>query len=149
MNYWLMKSEPDVFSIEDLRKKGVSGWDGVRNYQARNNLRAMKKGDLALFYHSSTDPSAIVGTMEIAREAYPDPSQFDRKSEYFDPGSKPEAPRWLQVDVRFIGKFSRPMSIDEAKRHPPLGEMILLHNTRLSIQPVRPAEWAFIKKYCE
>jgi len=149
MNYWLMKSEPDVFSIDDLKRKGVAPWDGVRNYQARNHLRAMKKGDLALFYHSSASPSAIVGRMEIVREAYPDPSQFDRKSEYYDPRSTAEAPRWLQVDVRFGGKFSRPMSIDDAKKHPQLGEMILLRNTRLSVQPVKPSEWAFIQKSCE
>src|SRR4051812_35140932 len=110
MAYWLMKSEPDTFSIDDLRKLGVAGWDGVRNYQARNNLRAMRKGDQALFYYSSVDVPAIVGVMEIVREAYPDPSQFDPKSDYYDPASKPDAPRWVQVDVRFGKAFPQPLT---------------------------------------
>ena len=104
-----MKSEPEAFSIEDLRRQGTAGWDGVRNYQARNYLRAMRKGDRAFFYHSSTAPPAIVGILEVVREAYPDPTQFDPRSDHYDPGSEPRAPRWDQVDVRFVRIFSRPL----------------------------------------
>lgn len=123
-----MKSEPDVFSIEDLRREGVAGWDGVRNYQARNYLRAMRKGDLAFFYHSSAKPTAIVGLMEIVREAYPDTTTKE--------------PGWLRVDVRFMKRFPAPITLDDIKRISALKEMVLLHNSRLSVQPVRAAEWA-------
>src|SRR5579862_4313259 len=101
MTYWLMKSEPDVFSIDDLRRKNVAGWDGVRNYQARNNLRAMRKGDFALFYHSSAKPTAIVGLMEVVREAYPDP--------------KAANDGWVQVDVKFVKVFAHPLTLDDVK----------------------------------
>src|SRR5687768_17408714 len=106
MNYWLMKSEPEVFSIDDLaRAKGrTTAWDGVRNYQARNFLRSMKAGDLAFYYHSNAEPSAVAGIVEIAREAYPDPTQFDPKDGHYDPDSHKDAPRWWQVDVRFVEK---------------------------------------------
>src|ERR1017187_705133 len=126
VSYWLMKSEPDVFSIEDLRRENVAGWEGVRNYQARNNLRAMKKGDAAFFYHSSTKTPAIVGLMRIVREAYPDSSTKD--------------PGWVQVDVKFIKVFAKPLSLDEIKRHPELGTMVLVKNSRLSVQPITPGE---------
>ena len=106
MNYWLMKSEPDVFSIEDLRRENVAGWDGVRNYQARNFLRAMRKGDLALLYHSSVNPPAIAGLMEIVQEAHPDPTAKE--------------PGWVQVKVKFVKAFPRPLSLDEIKRIPSL-----------------------------
>lgn len=122
-----MKSEPDVFSIEDLRRKGVAGWDGVRNFQARNNLRAMRKGDLAFFYHSSVKPPAIAGIMEIVREAYPDATTKE--------------PGWLQVDVRFKKVFPKPLTLDEIKGIPTLKKMVLLHNSRLSVQPVSASEW--------
>lgn len=139
-----MKSEPDAFSIWDLKKRGVAEWDGVRNYAARNNLRAMRKGDQALFYHSSTTPSAVVGRMTIHREAYPDPSQFDPKSEYYDSGSKPDAPRWDQVDVKFLEEFPTMVTLDEIRGLPPLKNMVLVKRGRLSVQPVTPEEWAFI-----
>lgn len=147
MSYWLMKSEPDAFSIDDLQRKGVAGWDGVRNYQARNNLRAMKKGDFALFYHSSVQPPAIVGEMGIAREAYPDPSQFDPKSDYFDADSPPNAPRWVQVDVRFKRKFPRALPLPEIKALVPLRNMLLLTRGRLSVTPVTPMEWEEIMRH--
>jgi len=147
MNYWLMKSEPDVFSIDDLRRKGTAGWDGVRNYQARNFMRAMRKGDLAFFYHSSTDPAAIVGIMEIVREAYPDPTQFDRSKEVYDPKSTRAQPRWDQVDVRWRETFARPLSLEAARTRPELGQMILLKRGRLSVQPVSAPEWRFICQY--
>src|SRR5437660_782541 len=105
MTYWLMKSEPEAFSIDDLRRKGQSAWDGVRNFQARKNLRAMRAGDRAFFYHSSAKPTAIVGEMEIVREAHPDPTQFDPASPYFDSHASPAAPRWDQVEVRFLKVF--------------------------------------------
>ncbi len=127
MAYWLMKSEPDVFSIDDLSRENVAGWDGVRNYQARKNLRAMRRGDLAFFYHSSAKPKAIVGLMEVVREAYPDMSAKD--------------PGWDKVDVRFLKKFPSPISLEEIKHIPTLGSMVLVRNTRLSVQPVRPEEW--------
>jgi predicted RNA-binding protein with PUA-like domain len=132
MAYWLMKSEPDVFSIEDLRRKQVAGWDGVRNYQARNNLRAMRKGDEVLFHHSSTNPPAVVGLMEVVREAYPDKTAKE--------------PGWVQVDVRYLKTFAKPLTLDEIKRTPSLRSMVLLKNSRLSVQPITPAEWKALLK---
>ena len=148
MNYWLMKSEPEVFSISDLERMKVSGWDGVRNYQARNFMRAMKKGDRALFYHSNADPPAIVGEMDIVREAYPDPTQFDPKNGHYDPDSPPGAPRWSQVDVGFARVFRKSLILDEIKRLKPLQSMVLLKRGRLSVQPVTPKEWERILKLC-
>lgn len=144
VNTWLMKSEPDVFSIDDLRRKGTSGWDGVRNYQARNFLRAMRRGDRAFFYHSNSKPPALVGLMEVVREAYPDPTQFDRKSDYFEPAATPQKPRWDQVDVKFVKKFSRSLCADEIRQFPILQNMVLLKNSRLSVQPVTAEEFAFL-----
>lgn len=139
-----MKSEPDVFSIEDLRKKRRAAWDGVRNYQARNFLRAMRSKDQAFFYHSSTQPAAIVGRMTIVREAYPDPSQFDRKSPYFDSGSTPKVPRWDQVDVQFEEQFPHPLTLEAVRGIVALKAMVLLRRSRLSVQPVTPEEWNLI-----
>jgi predicted RNA-binding protein with PUA-like domain len=132
MAHWLLKSEPDVFSIEDLRRKKVAGWDGVRNYQARNNLRAMRKGDRALFYHSSTNPPAVVGMIEVVREAYPDKTAKE--------------PGWVQVDVRYLKTFAKPLTLDEIKRIPPLRSMVLLKHSRLSVQPVTTVEWSALLK---
>ena len=146
MNHWLMKSEPDVFSIDDLQKRKVSGWDGVRNYSARLNLKAMKRGDRAFFYHSSTGTPAIVGEMQVVRQAYPDQTQFHAESAYFDPAATPENPRWFQVDVRFVKKFARPLTLPKIKATPPLKGMALLKYGRLSVQPVTAAEWTFIQK---
>ena len=141
MNYWLMKSEPDLFSILHLREQRVAGWDGVRNYQARNYLRAMAKGDAAFFYHSSTQPPAIVGIMEIAETAYPDPSQFDPKSDFYDPESSKASPRWDQVDVKFVRMLHKEISLTQIKATPALRNMLLVKRPRLSVQPVDPADW--------
>jgi predicted RNA-binding protein with PUA-like domain len=150
MNYWLMKSEPDVFGIDDLAKakNGTSAWDGVRNFQARNFLRdEMEVGDLAFFYHSSCEIPGIVGIMKIVREGYPDETQFDPKNDHFDPASKREAPRWYVVDVKFEKKFARIVSLDELRKHSSgkLKDMIVLkRGNRLSITPVTKSEWDFI-----
>ncbi|PJD90637.1 MAG: EVE domain-containing protein [Legionella sp.] len=145
MNYWLMKSEPDCFSIDDLQKAPAqtSSWDGVRNYQARNFMRdQMRIGDLVFFYHSNCKPPGIVGVAEIVSEAYPDHTAFDPESEHPDPKSTPEYPRWFMVDLRFQKKFERLISLDELKRHPDLSSMPLLRKgNRLSVLPVSLKEW--------
>jgi predicted RNA-binding protein with PUA-like domain len=145
-DYWLYKTEPSTFSIEDLERVKRTAWEGVRNYSARNNLRAAKKGDLVLFYHSSAKPTAVVGIAKVAREAYPDPSQFDPKSDYFDKASKRDDPRWSLVDIEFVEAFPNPVTLDEMKSMPALGNMVLLKRGRLSVQPVTAAEWAAIVK---
>jgi predicted RNA-binding protein with PUA-like domain len=142
--YWLMKSEPEVFSIDDLRKKRVGGWDGVRNYQARNFMRAMKKGDEVLFYHSNAKPSGVAGLARVHRTAYPDPTQFDPKSEYHEPRATPDRPVWDQVDLAFVAKFPRLLSLDELRGVPALADMPLFHRSRLSVQPVTPDQWKII-----
>ncbi len=145
-SYWLCKSEPSTFSIEDLRHVGRTAWEGVRNYQARNHLREAKVGDGVLFYHSSTKPMAVAGTAKVVKPAYPDPSQFDPKSEYFDKDSKRDDPRWSLVDIEFVEAFPHPVTLDEMKEMPALREMVLLKRGRLSVQPVTAAEWAAIVK---
>jgi predicted RNA-binding protein with PUA-like domain len=145
--YWLMKSEPDVYSIDDLARDRKSTWEGVRNYQARNHLRAMKVGDLAFFHHSSATPPGIAGIARVSREAYPDPSQFDRGSDYFDVKSKPDDPRWSTVEVEFFAKLDRLLPMDELRGMPELREMALLQRgQRLSVQPVSADEWRAICK---
>jgi predicted RNA-binding protein with PUA-like domain len=146
MNYWLMKSEPDTFSIDDLKRKKREAWDGVRNYQARNFMRdEMCVGDGVFFYHSSCPEPGIAGLAEVASDAYPDPSQFDPKSKYFDPGSSRDNPRWMLVDVKFVKKLKRVITLDELKNHKALADMRLLRKgNRLSIMPVEPAEWCCI-----
>jgi iron complex outermembrane receptor protein len=154
MNYWLFKSEPDAYSIEDLRKepKKTGRWDGIRNYQARNLLRdEVKKGDQLFFYHSNAKPSGIVGLAEVVKTAYPDPAQFNPESKYFDPKATEENPRWYSVDVKFKQKFERVISLAELKsmamgKHSPLANMVLLKQGRLSVQPVSVAEWKSILK---
>ena len=146
-HYWLMKSEPDAFSIDDLKKVGVEPWNGVRNYQARNFMRAMQPGDGVLFYHSNTDVPGIVGVAEVASDAYPDPTQFDPKSDYFDPKSTREQPRWDLVDVKFVKKLKRTIPLDEIKaRADELGEGFALvqKGTRLSVMPVTAAQWKIL-----
>jgi predicted RNA-binding protein with PUA-like domain len=144
--HWLMKSEPSAFSIDDLARAGRTGWEGVRNYQARNLLRdELKAGDEVLFYHSSADPAGVAGIAKIVRSAYPDPTQFDRKSEYHDPGSPKDAPRWLAVEVAFVRKFVRVVTLGELKANPALAEMLVTKKgSRLSVQPVTPAEFAAV-----
>ncbi len=146
MAYWLMKSEPDVFGIDDLKKVRVEPWDGVRNYQVRNMMRDdMRKGDLAFFYHSNCKTPGIVGLMSIVKEAYPDPTQFDRRSRYFDPKSKPDEPRWLAVDVRYKRKFAEVLPLQELKARRQLAELPLVQRgNRLSVMPVTPAQWEYI-----
>ena len=147
MRYWLMKSEPDEFSIDDLARApaGKAPWTGVRNYQSRNFMRDdMRPGDGVLFYHSSCPEPGIAGIAEVASEAYPDKSQFDKNSEYYDPKATRAAPRWVNVDVKFVRKTAL-VSLAELRRHPGLASMRLLQRgNRLSITPVEPAEWAFI-----
>lgn len=140
---WLFKSEPDVYSYDDLERDGRTSWDGIRNYQARNILRDdVKVGDGVLFYHSRANPMAIAGVAKVVREAYPDPSQFDPKSKYQDPKSDPDQPTWLMVDIAPVVAFAEPLTRDALKDVPALAEMMLLkRGARLSIQPVTAAEW--------
>jgi predicted RNA-binding protein with PUA-like domain len=148
MQYWLIKSEPDVFSIHDLAKakKKTTHWEGVRNYQARNFLRAMKKGDLALFYHSNAEPSAVAGIAEVVREAYPDASAWDPRSAYHDPKASAENPVWSMVDVKLIEIFPRELPLDELRGVKSLAGMELLRRgSRLSVHPVTPAEFRTIQ----
>ena len=143
-HYWLMKSEPDAFSIDDLKKVGVEPWNGVRNYQARNFMRAMQPGDGVLFYHSNTDVPGIVGVAEVASLPYPDETQFNAKSDYFDPKATREQPRWDLVDVKFVKKLKRTIALDEIKaRVDELGEgfALIQKGTRLSVMPVTAAQW--------
>jgi predicted RNA-binding protein with PUA-like domain len=143
--YWLLKSEPDVFSIDDLRKKGSAPWDGVRNYTARNFLRdGMKKGDLAFFYHSSCPEPGIAGIMQVGAEGYPDPSQFDPKSKYYDPKALPAAPRWFMVDLKFRKKAAKLIPLSLIRATPGLRNMALIKLGRLSVSPVQEAEWKTI-----
>ncbi|HEY0199697.1 MAG TPA: EVE domain-containing protein [Rhodanobacter sp.] len=146
MKYWLMKSEPDAFSIDDLKRKRVEAWDGVRNYQARNFMRdGMRPGDKVFFYHSNCAEPGIAGLAEVASDSYPDPSQFDPKSHYFDPKSSRENPRWMLVDVKFVKKLKRVITLDELKGHDALEDMQLLRKgNRLSVMPVGAAEWRYI-----
>lgn len=143
-----MKSEPDTFGIDDLmrRPRQTEHWDGVRNYQARNMIRdEMKKGDQAFFYHSSCDEPAIVGIVDIVRDAYPDSTAFDPDSPYFDPKSTIDSPRWYMVDVRFRRKLRRPLTLAELKQQPALAGLPLLRRgNRLSILPIGAEEWKFI-----
>ena len=150
MKYWLMKSEPDVYGIDHLHaeKRKTDHWDGIRNYQARNFMRdEMKKGDLAFFYHSNCEEPAIVGLMEIVREAYPDHTAFLANEKYFDAKSDPDNPRWFMVDVRFKKKFKTPVTLKALKEEKALTQMRLVQRgNRLSILPVAAKEWKHILK---
>ena len=150
MAYWLMKSEPDAYSIDHLRsqKRRTDHWDGIRNYQARNFMRdQMKKSDLAFFYHSNCAEPAVVGIMEIACAAYPDHTAFNSNEKYFDAKSDPDNPRWLMVDVRFKKKFKNPVTLQSIKAQKKLGDMRLVQRgNRLSILPVAALEWRHIVK---
>lgn len=148
MKYWLMKSEPSVFGIDDLAKapKKRTLWDGVRNYQARNFMREMRVGDEVFFYHSNCKEPGIVGTMRVVREAYPDPTQFDSKDPHFDPKSKGEHPRWSAVDLEFLKRFDTTISLAQMRAEKTLEEMkILQRGNRLSVTPVSERHW---KKIC-
>ena len=141
--YWVMKSEPDCYGIDDLKRDGTEMWDGVRNYQVRNMMRdEMNVGDLALFYHSNTKEIGVVGVMKITKEAYPDPTQFDPKSDHPDPTSDPENPRWLCVDVTFVEKFPRVVTLNELKEDPQLQGMPLTKKgNRLSVTPMNAKQF--------
>ena len=138
-----MKTEPDVFSIDDLKKGGVEPWDGIRNYQARNYMRdQMEVGDRVLIYHSRSKPMGVVGEAEVASAAYPDASQFDAKSKYFDPGATPDNPRWMLVDIKYLRHFPRVVTLAEMKAEPGLeGMLVIKRGMRLSIQPVAQSHY--------
>ena len=146
ISHWLMKSEPDTFSIDDLEARGSEPWDGVRNYQARNFMRdGMRVGDGVFFYHSNCAEPGIVGLAKVASAAYPDPSQFDPKSDYFDAGASRDNPRWMLVDVAFVRKLKRTITLKELQALPSLAEMALVRKgNRLSVMPVTAAEWKTI-----
>ena len=149
MNYWLMKSEPEVFSIDDLAEAPgqTTCWDGVRNYQARNFMKSMEIGDQVFFYHSNADPSCIAGIAEVVRKAYPDHTALDPHDHHFDPKATPEKPIWEMVDLRFVRKFARPLALDDLRPIAGLEKMELLRRgSRLSVQPVTPAEWKIINR---
>ena len=151
--YWLMKSEPSVFSIDDLAKepKKTAYWDGVRNYQARNFMRdEMKKGDLVLFYHSNAEPPCVAGVCEVVKEGYPDFTAFDPESKYYDPKSSDEKPRWFMVDVKLKKKFKKPVTLAEIKENKKLQKMRLVQKgNRLSVMPVEKKEFDEIIKMSE
>jgi predicted RNA-binding protein with PUA-like domain len=146
MAYWLMKSEPDVYGIDHLERDGREPWDGIRNYQVRNMIRDdMQVGDQAFFYHSRCKEPAVVGVMQIVSDAYPDPTQFDANSKYFDGRSDPENPRWLLRDVKFERQLARPITLKELKAHPALDDFQLnKKGNRLSIFPVSKDQWELI-----
>ena len=146
MKYWLMKSEPEDYSIDDLERDGREPWDGIRNYQARNMMRDdMKVGDKVFFYHSNCKEPGVVGIARVASEPYPDPTQFDKKSRYYDEKSTKENPRWLLVDVEFEKKLSRTITLTEIKAKKSLADMILTRRgNRLSVMPVSPKHWKTI-----
>jgi predicted RNA-binding protein with PUA-like domain len=142
--YWLLKQEPTDFSFDDLMKAPgrTTNWNGVRNHVARNFMRdEMAVGDKGFFYHSNAEPSAVVGIVEIVKAAYPDATAFDRKTDYYDPKSTPDAPIWFQVDVRAVSRLPRDVSLAEIKAEPALASMVLLHISRLSVSPVTKSEW--------
>lgn len=153
MRYWLMKSEPGEFSLEDLRRspEGTAAWDGVRNFQARNLMRdEMRAGDTVLFYHSNARPPAVVGLARVVGGAYPDDTAWDPDSPYYDPRSSPENPRWVMVDIRFERALPAPVPLAELKRLPALQDMLLLQKgQRLSVQPVRAAEFRAIVAHAD
>ena len=145
--HWLMKSEPVDFSIDDLQRVGTEPWTGVRNYQARNFMRAMQVGDGVLFYHSNTGVPGIYGVAEVASTPYPDPTQFQCKSHYHDPKSTPEEPRWSLVDVRFVRKLAPPVTLQEIREHAEAlgdGFELVRRGSRLSVMPVTAAQWKLL-----
>jgi predicted RNA-binding protein with PUA-like domain len=149
LNYWIFKSEPDEFGIDDLaaKKQQTARWDGIRNYQARNNLRdRVKSGDLVLFYHSSCKHIGVAGTMEVVKAAYPDPAQFDPDSPYFDAKSSVDSPRWYCVDVRLVEKFPEIIAVRTLKADPLTADLSIFRQGRLSIAPVSETQWKAVGK---
>lgn len=151
MNYWLMKSEPETYSIDDLQKDGTSDWEGVRNYQARNFMRdQMRMGDLALFYHSNAKPPGVAGICKVVETDIADYTSWDPKSKYFDPKSSPDNPRWIMVKVEFVEKFSEIISLAKLKEFSELKDLLLLQKgSRLSITPLEKKHFKFIKQLSE
>ncbi|MBI4549462.1 MAG: EVE domain-containing protein [Candidatus Omnitrophica bacterium] len=147
-NYWLLKSEPEAYSIDDLSRDKSTYWDGVRNYQARNFLRdSLKKGDRVFFYHSNAEPPGIAGIAEVTKEGYPDPSQFDPKDVHYDAKSDPRDPTWFVVEIKFVKKFREVIPLERLKKVPALAQMPLLRRgQRLSVQPVAEKEWKAISE---
>ncbi len=141
LHYWLFKSEPDVFSFDDLKRDGTTPWSGVRNWQARRNMQEMRAGDLGFFYHSSCAVPGAVGICRVVRTAYPDFTQFDAASEYFDSTSRPEHPKWYMVDVEYVEPLPNAVTLARVRAEPRLAEMTLVRNSRLSVQPVTPEQW--------
>jgi len=146
--YWLMKCEPEAYTIEDLERDGTATWEGVRNFQARNSMRDdMKVGDGVLFYASNAEPSGVTGLAEISREAYPDPFAFQKGHKYFDPKSDPENPTWMMVDIRFVAKFAEIIPLATLKATPGLDKMVVTQKgSRLSVQPVTKEEFEIVKR---
>lgn len=143
--YWLMKSEPEVYSIHDLERDGTTSWEGVRNYQARNYMRdEMAVGDAVLFYHSNAAPPGVAGLATVARTAYPDPTARDPQSDYYDPKASDEDPRWLMVDLAFHERFPALVPLDELRRAPGLEKILVISRSRLSVQPVTPGEFDIV-----
>lgn len=145
MNYWLLKTEPEEFSIDDLAKNKREPWTGVRNFVARNHIREMKKGDLVFIYHTG-DEKQIVGIGKVASRAYDDPTQFEKKSDYYDATSSKDNPKWQLVDILFVKKFKKVMTLAEVKQDPKLSDMVLAKAPRLSVQPVSIKEFEYILK---
>jgi len=144
--YWLMKSEPEVYSIDDLARDGSTCWEGVRNYKARNNMRDMSVGDEVLYYHSNAKPPGVVGVARVCREAYPDHYAFDRQSKYFDAKSDRDNPRWHMVDVEFVAKADEPVTLPDIKADAALADMELVRYGRLSVQSLKKSEFDRVKK---
>jgi predicted RNA-binding protein with PUA-like domain len=149
--YWLMKSEPNEYSITDLQRDGRTCWDGVRNYQARNFMRdEMQVGDEIFFYHSNAQPMGIYGVAQVVREAYPDHTAFDPADKHFDPKSDPANPTWMMVDVGYVGTFKAPITLALLKQTPRLEKMLVIQRgSRLSVQPVTPEEWHIVMRLGE
>ncbi len=144
--YWLVKSEPGTYSIDDLEKDGSTSWEGVRNYQARNHIKTMKKGDRVLFYHSSAKPPGVAGIAEIVKEAYPDAFALKKGHDYYDPKSTKDDPIWFMIDVGFVEKFPELVPLDTIKQTKELADMVLVKRSRLSVQPVEKAAFERIVK---
>ena len=146
-DFWLVKTDPESYSIKDLAKEKRTAWTGVRNYQARNFMNAMEKGDSVLFYHSQEDPPSVVGVAKISRESYPDPTALDSKSHYYDPKSTPEKPIWTCVDIAFVRAFKNPVSLDAIRGDKRFQSMKLLQKgSRLSVQPVDEKHFRIVEK---
>lgn len=144
--YWLMKSEPDVYSIDDLEREGSTSWEGIRNYKARNNMQEMKVGDEVLFYHSNANPPGIAGLARVSKEAYPDHFAFEKKHKYHDPKSDPDDPRWFMVDIEFVAKAPDFVPLSDIKDDAKLSDMELVRYGRLSVQSVKKDEFERVKK---